>query len=199
MSWPGRSARAELQTGPQLARTDHVKDVVKRALVTVGTCAALLTVAGAGARAHTASKPPRVKVSSRCVHSSNAGKRSDTATATMRPVSGTQKLEIKFLLQDKAIGSGPFQTMTITGLGVWQSPSDPASLGQNPNDVWHVKQPVADLPLGYSYRFKVGFRWIGKRSKVIKHETLFTSACVQGSSGQSSDAHQTPPVALSET
>ncbi len=121
--------------------------------------------------------PPRAALTSVCRKSNKAADRELIAEATMRPVAHTRKLAIKFVLQGHPIVGGTFQNLTVGGLGKWISPTNPATLGQHPGDVWHVNQPVGSLYTGTSYRMKVAFRWYGVDKRVLKNQTLYTKTC----------------------
>ncbi|MHB8657259.1 MAG: CARDB domain-containing protein [Solirubrobacteraceae bacterium] len=104
--------------------------------------------------------------------------RAMSITAVMRPMPGTRRLQLRFqLLSRPARGATGFAPVSGNGLGSWISPRDPA-LGQRPRDVWIVNHPVADLAAG-AYRFRVAFRWIGRRHRVIATDTRVSATCRQ--------------------
>ncbi len=80
--------------------------------------------------------------------------------AVMRPVTGTQRMEMKFVLQRRDAGAGSFATVQGGDLGRWLEPNSP-TLGQHANDVWRLRKLVANLPGPATYRFRVSFRWLG--------------------------------------
>ena len=92
----------------------------------------------------------------------------------MRPVTGTQTLQIKFSLSFTAAGE-PATTVVAAGLGQWLTPSDP-TLGQRPGDIWELSKPVYNLG-GGSYQYAVAFRWLGSNGKVLQTATLNSSSC----------------------
>ena len=92
----------------------------------------------------------------------------------MRPVTGTQTLQIKFSLSLTASGE-PATAVVAGGLGQWLTPSDP-TLGQRPGDIWKLSKTVYNLG-GGSYQFSVAFRWLGANGKVLKTATLQSSSC----------------------
>jgi hypothetical protein len=74
---------------------------------------------------------PRVQlVNFACQRALDPPDRSVSVSAVMRPLPGTQKLEMQFSLLERAGGSATLQTVVRAGdLGVWISPKDP-KLGQ---------------------------------------------------------------------
>ena len=98
-------------------------------------------------------------------------------TAVMRPMPGTQRMQLRFVLQRRPARRNWFFAVPGNGLGNWLSPTNP-TLGQLPRDVWRVNKPVVNLPGPSTYRFRVTFRWIG-RSGVIGSQTLRSPLCAQ--------------------
>ena len=72
--------------------------------------------------------------------------RAISVTAVMRPVTGTQQMQIEFQLFTKTPAATSWTQVTGNGLGAWLTPSNP-TLGQRPGDVWKVSHPVATCPL----------------------------------------------------
>jgi len=105
--------------------------------------------------------------------------RSVSVTATMRPLKGTQKLNVNVRLQDRAAGTHTWLTIAAPGLGQWLAPTDPPTLGRRPGDVWNVRHPVADLTAPAAYRFSVQFRWLGAGGRVLGAESLTSATCQQ--------------------
>jgi hypothetical protein len=96
--------------------------------------------------------------------------------AVMRPVSGTERMEVRFVLLKKTVRGG---SVPVTGgdLGAWLSPTDPATLGQSPNDVWSISHPVTQLRAPGNYRFRVTFRWLGANARVLSSDTRVGPTC----------------------
>jgi hypothetical protein len=109
-----------------------------------------------------------------CERSSNALDRVIAVVAVMRPVTGTQRMELKFVLQRRTTGS--FATVQGGDLGHWLEPNSP-TLGQHANDVWRLRKLVANLPGPASYRFRVSFRWVGAGGAVLDRSTLTSATC----------------------
>jgi hypothetical protein len=136
--------------------------------------ASLPTVAVAASGA-----PPRAELRDfECQRALDPVARAVSVTAVMRPLVGTQKMEMNFSLMEKADGASSWSAVSGSGLGVWITPSDP-TLGQRPGDVWNVNHPVADLAAPARYRFVVRFRWSGDHAKVLGTSTLVSRACDQ--------------------
>jgi hypothetical protein len=140
--------------------------------------AAALAVAAptaSAARPRAATPPSRDALGAIACHQAiNPLQRDVSVQATMRPVTGTQTLQIKFSLSLSAPGE-PATAVVASGLGQWLTPSDP-TLGQRPADIWKLSKPVYNLG-GGSYQFSVAFRWLGANGKVLKTATLQSSSC----------------------
>jgi hypothetical protein len=101
-----------------------------------------------------------------CQKALDPGQRTISLTAVMRPVAGTQAMQLRFDLLTKSAASPTFTPVRGGDLGTWISPSEP-TLGRRAHDVWVLNHPVADLPAPALYRFQVGFRWIGAHRRVL--------------------------------
>jgi CARDB protein len=144
-------------------------------------CSCLAAVVAVAAPAAFASRPRAVTLLPRdalgaiaCHQAINPLQRDVSVQATMRPVTGTQTLQIKFSLGLSAPGQ-PATAVVASGLGQWLTPSDP-TLGQRPADIWKLFKPVYNLG-GGNYQFSVAFRWLGAEGKVLKTATLQSSSC----------------------
>jgi hypothetical protein len=123
--------------------------------------------------------PPRALVKGLvCVKALDPAARAVDVTAAMRPLTGTLRMAVQFVLLSKPAGASAFAPVAGAGLGSWVSPSDP-TLGQRPGDVWIIKHPVADLDAPAAYRFEVSFRWTGAKDRVLGTAVRFSRACVQ--------------------
>lgn len=163
-----------------MERLSRIRGITGAGLVTVLSVSALVSISGlrpsvveAKLIAKATPAPPRASLASDC----DGADKSFSVTATMRPVDGTQKLNVKFLLLAKPSGADAFELVPTAGLGKWTAPTSPPTLGQRPGDVWNVTQPVAGLTAKTKYRFRVGFRWLGDHHKVLKTETLLSKVC----------------------
>jgi hypothetical protein len=104
------------------------------------------------------------------------GRRVVGVTAVMRPIPGTVRLAMRWQLMGTR--AGHVTPLRGGDLGKWISPHDP-TLGQQPGDVWVLKHPVTGVPVGYTYRFRVSFQWIGSGSHVIATATRTSAPCWQ--------------------
>ena len=153
-----------------------------RRLAIIGSCmvAALATtapaaVAGSVSRPRAVTAPPRYVLGAIACHQAvNPLQRDASVQATMRPVTGTQTLQIKFSLSLTTAGE-PATAVVAEGLGQWLTPSDP-TLGQRPGDIWKLSKTVYNLG-GGSYQFSAAFRWLGANGKVLKTTTRASSSC----------------------
>jgi hypothetical protein len=135
-----------------------------------------------GAAIAAAVQPPRAELRvprhMGCQKALDPGQREVSVTAVMRPVAGTQKLELRFVLLGKAQGASSYTAVQGSNLGTWLSPQNP-SLGTRPGDVWVFNHPVYDLPAPDTYRFQVTFRWLGKHDRVLGSTVRSGPKCFQ--------------------
>ena len=104
--------------------------------------------------------------------------RSVSIRAVMRPVTGTERMHMRFELLSKS-STGGVQSVPGNGLDSWISPPD-TSLGQRPGDVWIIKDfQVANLPGPALYHYRVSFRWIGTAGRVISTRVRSSASCYQ--------------------
>ncbi|HTX30523.1 MAG TPA: hypothetical protein VMD09_04015 [Solirubrobacteraceae bacterium] len=125
------------------------------------------------------SPPPRAALDGFvCERASNALDRVIAVVGVMRPVTGTQRMQMRFVLQRRDAVTNSFTVVQGGDLGRWRSPT-PATLGQQPNDVWRLRKLVANLPGPATYRFRVTFRWLGTSNTVLGRSTLTSGTCSQ--------------------
>jgi hypothetical protein len=125
-----------------------------------------------------ASQPPRASLQFFvCQPAANQLSRVVGVTAVMRPIPGTQRMQLMFVLQRRLAGRSGFSSVRGRDLGNWLSPVNP-TLGQLPSDVWRVNKPVVNLPGPATYRFRVTFQWVGS-SGVIGDQTRLSQLCTQ--------------------
>ena len=153
-----------------------------RRLITGLAAGAALALAGVGAlpaaSVAAAATPARSQLSAfSCTHALDPGARAVGVTATMRPLTGTRKMAIRFELLQRSPGL-PVQEVTNGDLGTWRTPTNP-TLGQLPGDVWHLQKSVYNLDVPFSYQFRVSFRWTGTHGKVLGTATRLTHSCRQ--------------------
>jgi hypothetical protein len=143
------------------------------------TILVVLALAGYAVAAASAAAPTRAQLRNLiCQKALDPPARAVSITAVMRPLSGTQKLEMKFELLSRLPGATAFTQLSGTGLGIWISPVKP-TLGRRPGDVWIVHHPVADLSAPAVYRFRVSFRWRGAHGRALGSATKTTGSCRQ--------------------
>lgn len=136
-------------------------------------------MAAAPAAATTSTPPPRAALEGfACQRAANPLDRAIQVTAVMRPITGTQRMQMKFDLLRRRDGSSRFVRVQGRDLGVWLDPV-PATLGQRPNDVWRLKKIVANLAGASEYRLRVILRWLGSSTTILGHAVLFTPLCSQ--------------------
>jgi hypothetical protein len=105
--------------------------------------------------------------------------RSISVTAVMKPVTGTQKMSIRFELLKRTKPGVGYSQVRGGDLGTWISPLGQPDLGKRPGDVWVVSHPVAALPAPATYRYRVSFRWIGAKGHVLATRTRTSEPCYQ--------------------
>jgi hypothetical protein len=145
-----------------------------RAIALVGAASAALTVpAGAAA-------PPRASLEGMvCARGANPLDRAVAIVAVMRPLPGTERMELRFQLERRAAGTQGFTEVRGGDLGQWRHPTDPPTLGQRPDDVWRLNKEVANLTGPAVYRFRVTFRWTGSGGHALGRMVRLTAPCVQ--------------------
>jgi hypothetical protein len=152
------------------------------AMVVLATSAAAASAAPAARHtraALAASSGQRSRLDTFACHKApSLADRSVSVRAVMRPVTGTQKMEMRIELLSKPGSAGVFADLPGVGLDSWISPSDP-TLGQRPGDVWIVPDLVRNLPAPGIYRYRVSFRWTGTHGRVLATRTRTTGDCRQ--------------------
>jgi hypothetical protein len=116
-----------------------------------------------------ASQPPRASLQGFvCQPAANQLSRLIEVTAVMRPISGTESMELRFDLLEQRPGH-PFRQVYGGDLGRWRQLSVAT---------WTIHKPVVNLPAPAVYRFRVTFRWVGS-SGVIGNQTRVSPLCTQ--------------------
>jgi hypothetical protein len=150
---------------------------LRRLITALAVCAAA-AAAVVPVASVSAATPPRSALSSfSCTHALNPGARAIAVKATMRPLTGTRKMAMRFELLQRSPG---LPVMEVSGgdLGVWRTPPT-ATLGQLPGDVWRLEKSVYNLDVPFTYQFRVSFRWTGLHGKVLGTATRYTRTCRQ--------------------
>jgi hypothetical protein len=104
--------------------------------------------------------------------------RSVSAKVVMRPLAGTQKLQLKFDLLVSHDGTRTRAAVHVGNLGTWLTPRNP-TLGRLSGDVWKFQKSVVELDAPASYQFKVSFRWLGAHGSVLATAVRYTRSCRQ--------------------
>lgn len=144
----------------------------------------LLALASAAAIAASASagvvKPSRERLRALiCQRALSPAQRSISVVAVMRPVSGTKTMQIRFDLLSRTKPNGAYSAVRGGDLGTWLNPDGQPTLGSRPGDVWTISHPVTGLPAPATYRYRVVFRWLGARGRVIGTRALLSAKCAQ--------------------
>jgi hypothetical protein len=150
-------------------------------MIVVITAPATAAFAGSTARRGglAADAPPRAHLAAFACHTAVAqADRSVSVRASMRPVTGTEKMQMRFELLSRSGPGGVFAEVPGGGLGTWITPSSP-TLGQRSGDVWIVSHPVSNLPAPAVYRYRVTFRWTGAGGRVLTTRTRMSADCRQ--------------------
>jgi hypothetical protein len=135
--------------------------------------------AGLGCAAGAVGDAPRAQLRSySCQHALDPPNRTISVKAVMRPISGTQKLQLKFDLLVRHEGGAGETAIHAGNLGSWLTPKNP-TLGRLADDVWNFHKSVVDLDAPAVYRFRVGFRWLGADGHVLGSAVRYTKRCRQ--------------------
>jgi CARDB len=142
-----------------------------------GAAALIAVAAGSGSASGTSAPPPRDQLRSFvCQKALDPPARAVSVQAVMRPVTGTQKMQMRFELMRQTRTGGPFKQVRGRLLGSWISPQDP-TLGQRSADVWIVNHPVVDLAAPSTYRFQVAFKWTGANGRPLSSAVQSSPNC----------------------
>ncbi|MGH2877148.1 MAG: hypothetical protein ACRDLV_12930, partial [Solirubrobacteraceae bacterium] len=135
--------------------------------------------AGSASAATTARAAPRASLAAfACDRALDPLRRSVFLQAVMRPLVGTQRMEIRFQLLERTSRRARAVAVRGPGLGVWVVPTDP-TLGRRPGDVWRLDKRVVPLPAPATYRFRVRFRWLGADGRRLGGALRVSRACRQ--------------------
>ena len=148
---------------------------MRRALL---ACVILLAPATSAAASPATPSPRTALDGFICERAPDALNRVIAVVGVIRPISGTQEMQMRFVLERRMTGSQSFTTVQGGDLGHWISPK-PATLGQQPSDVWRLRKLVANLAGPATYWFRVSFRWLGAEDVVLDRVTMASSACAE--------------------
>jgi hypothetical protein len=151
----------------------------RRAFACLAIAAVALTVGPQLAGASSPSPASRTALQGfSCHRSSNSLNRWIEVTAVMRPLSGTQHMEMKFQLLRRPPHSHAFVDVSSGDLGKWIHPSN-SNLGAQQGDRWSVQKPVLNLSAPATYRFRVSFRWLGSTGQALATVARLSQLCSQ--------------------
>jgi hypothetical protein len=126
-----------------------------------------------------AATPPRDELRAfTCQRALDPPARAVSIQAVMRPLSGTNKMQMRFQLMRQTRPGARFKLVRGRLLGSWVTPDDP-TLGQRPGDVWIVNHPVVNLAAPATYRFRVSFRWLDAHGKQLGSADQTSATCYQ--------------------
>src|SRR3954471_19005286 len=140
-----------------------------RLFIACGLPLCLLLPAAADAR-RTAKATTILKVRS-CDVGSTAKQRAATFYARMHGVKGTDQMQMRFTLIDRA-GDGPPAVIDSPALALWRKSRHGVSR-------FGYAQSVAGLDSGGVYAVQVQFRWIDSRGRVIRSVKRTSDSCRQ--------------------
>ena len=144
----------------------------------IAGAAIMILCAAASASAATTSPPVDQLRSLVCQKALDPPARAISIQAVMRPVAGTEKMQMRFDLMRKTPRTAGFVVVRGRLLGSWITPQNP-TLGQRPDDIWILTHPVVDLSAPATYRFRVNFRWIGAQGQRLATAVQTTAGCYQ--------------------
>jgi hypothetical protein len=141
---------------------------MRRALVT--TVGIALTLSGSAAMAHAASPPTLGARLARC-ETDPQKLRAATFTAAMPALTGTRRMQMRFVLMQRASRGASFTAIDVPGWGWVRSDAGRAGL--------IATKRVASLVPGAAYRAVVTFRWYDARGRRQRQTTRTTRTCNQ--------------------
>lgn len=139
---------------------------MKRLTLILAVAAAL-----AAAPATAAESTARVALLS-CSNGLDAGQRTAVYEGRMRRLSGTRKMQMRFLLQWREPDAKRWSTVKAPGLGTWVS-SNPGVKS------YTFTKRIENLSAPASYRVVVRFRWLDARGHTIDSDQVVARACRQ--------------------
>jgi hypothetical protein len=144
----------------------------------LGLAFGVAAVAPAGASFAAGDQPRSQLLGFACHNALDPPNRNVSVRAVMRPLDGTQELQLKFDLLVGYRGSQSRSALHAGNLGTWLTPSNP-TLGRLPNDVWKFQKSVVELDAPAAYQFRVSFRWVGSHGNVLGSAVRYSRPCRQ--------------------
>lgn len=133
---------------------------------------ALLALLIAPAAARAGDRPPLAAKLTACTVGEQDTSRAAVFTGSMPAAAGTNRMQMRFALQQRLTAKGPYKTLVVPGWGVWEK-SDPGRPG------FVFTKRVESLAGPASYRAVVTFRWLDRRGKAQRTTRRTTPACEQ--------------------
>jgi hypothetical protein len=90
----------------------------------------------------------------------------------MTAVAGTRTMTVSFVLQVQHTRKGAFATVAVPGFGSWVH-SQPGV------GIFTYSHEVTSLPAPAAFRVLIRARWLDRHHRVIRHEDIDSTACVQ--------------------
>jgi CARDB len=128
-----------------------------------------------GAFALGARTPKRADARARltaCKPSLYQASRSLTVDASMHSLQTGDRMQLRFELFRKPLGSTRFRKLAGPGLGTW----NPATPGV---DRFRFRKPIQNLPAASSYYVKVTYRWLDRQNAAYARTVRLTGVCFQ--------------------
>jgi hypothetical protein len=105
-----------------------------------------------------------------CHPALSAAGRYFVVSGQMAAIPRSAAMAIRFDLQQRTHGSGPFRRVNAPGLGVWHRSAAGVQLFRHSQDVTNLSAPA-------SFRAVIAFRWYGASGKVVKRARRRTVVC----------------------
>jgi hypothetical protein len=154
------------------------RPIQSRVAATVAVCVVATVVWGSGGAAASqagaaAASLPASLGELVCHHALAPARRSVAATAVVHPITGSDKVAVRFRLLRRIAGQ-TFTPVRGAGLNTWLT----RSLAGTANS-WRLIHTVSDLYAPAAYRFAVGFRWIGSGGRILASTVRSGRICHQ--------------------
>ena len=100
----------------------------------------------------------------------------------MRPLAGTERMELQFNLLEKPRGASSYSEVRGGDLGKWISPSESRRSGSARPTSGSSSKLVVNLAGPAVYRFHVGFRWTAAHGRLLGRQYRWAGPCDQAMS-----------------
>jgi hypothetical protein len=120
-----------------------------------------------------ASPAPTVSATlEQCVTAASQTDRSTTFTGQMETIPGAHRMAMLIVVEERAAGEATFQTLSSSGLGVWER----SEVGVK---IYKYVRQVTDLPAPAAFRAVIQFRWLDEEGHVMRRAVRRTPVCRQ--------------------